>query len=112
MKQANIRLSLSQGHDIGKKNVTPIEALILVSLHHANAGKNPVAVDEKTITDTTPDRTEDQELDRLRGIYGPSKIKNLLSEVKNLPKDFKEAIDRGTKLQLGSTGMISQTKLL
>lgn len=111
MKQANIRLKLSQGHDIGKKNITPIEALVLVSLHHQNAGGNPVTVVGEE-TDVKPDRTEDQELDRLRSIYGPAKVKNLLSEVKNLPTTFKDAIERGTKLQLGSSGMISQTKLM
>ena len=146
MKQANIRLKLSQGHDIGKKNITPIEALILVSLHHQNAGGNPVTVIEGTESEIeseaevtepaipevkSPDgktvlhpakpaqkvkkkitRTEDQELDRLRSIYGPAKVKSMMSEVKNLPTTFAEAIDRGTKLQLGSTGMISQTKLI
>lgn len=147
MKQANIRLKLSQGHDIGKKNITPIEALVLVSLHHQNAGGNPVTVipgtehdipevevetiepaiaevkspDGKTVlSPASPEkvvkrkvgRTEDQELDRLRSIYGPAKVKNLLSEVKNLPTTFKDAIERGTKLQLGSSGMISQTKLM
>lgn len=51
MKQANIKLMLSKEHEIVKKDVTPLEALLLVSLHHRNAGGNPVEVLPDTETE-------------------------------------------------------------
>lgn len=51
MKQANIVLHLSKEHSVIKKNVTPIEVLILVAEHHRNNGGNPVELITGTESD-------------------------------------------------------------
>lgn len=53
-------------------------------------------------------RTIDDELDRLRSVYAPQKIKAMLSEVRELPtEDFNKAIERGMKLALPSDALSS-----
>ncbi len=129
MKQATILLSLSKDHQVHKQRVTPIEAMILTAEHHRNAGGDPIVVDTTTLKDTerkevtskqlpdgrnveeekwVPDnRTDDQEVDRLKNIYGPKKVNLVLGQVRTLPKDFKEASQKGVTLSTG-VGLGSQ----
>jgi hypothetical protein len=51
MKEVDIKLKLTKDHEVFIKNVTPIEALLLTSLHHKNAGGNPIEYDKDTIRD-------------------------------------------------------------
>lgn len=134
-------LKLSKEHEIPRKHVTPLEAMMLVALHNQNVGGNPVEVLKDTITDSTtlkevdsdiehdeivkdpktgvksivttkgkkkdiqrvtdnPPRTDDQEVARLRRMFGAKKVKEMLIEVRTFPVDFDEAIKRGVGLQL------------
>ena len=77
------------------------------------AGK-VVEVDVESEVETTeqvvePDnRTEDQEIARLKGKYDGKKIKTILTEVRNLPKTFDEAIKLGASLKLGGDGLLTK----
>lgn len=136
MKEATVMVKLSKDQESIKKHVTPIEAMILCAEHQANVKDVPVTVLKETITDVTTlvekevdnphkpgskrmdlvrektTRTLDQELDRLRAIYGRVKVKALLSEVRDLPlEDFEGAIKRGMQITLPSS-QLSQTKVI
>jgi hypothetical protein len=106
--------------------VTPIEVLLLVAEHHKNNGGCPVEVQKDTVTEVktevevmegTPpkvvkklvDRTDDDELGRLRARYGKAKVKALLSEVRTLPKDFDEALKKGIELVLPSSATFAES---
>lgn len=157
MKEVDIKLKLTKDHEVFLKNVTPIEALILVSLHHKLAGGNPIEYDKDKIRDVkvvvkpptaavmesvpgtpkvvdttgkvvkeatsdslkivTPafagefrDRTDDEEIDRLRGKYSGDKIDIVLQKIRDLPKDFETAIQKGVNLSLPSN-RLSEAKL-
>jgi hypothetical protein len=132
MKQADVVVHLSKDLNVSKRNVTPLEALLLTAEHHRNVGGpvidsdaadkaakdiadpvrdgdgKPVVKDGKPVTQA---RNDDDELDRLRAIYGQAKVKAILTEVKNFPTDFKSACEKGVKIVLPSSPL-SQTKLL
>lgn len=184
MKEVDIKLKLTKDHEVFLKNVTPIEALILTSLHHKNAGGSPIefekgtereikvitkpAIPEKfeitpakravvkilpavvavaevkdatgkvitpaitaqpekiveispavhetkrilseAVPAETRDRTEDEEIDRLRGKYSSDKIDVVLQKIRDLPKDFETAIQKGVNLSLPSN-RLSEAKL-
>ena len=134
-------LKLSKEHEIPKKHVTPLEAMMLVALHNKNVGGNPVEVVKDSIKDSTtqrevetdiehdeivkdpktgaksivttkgkkkdiqrvtddPPRTDDQEVARLRRMFGAKKVKEMLIEVRTFPTDFDDAIKRGVSLEL------------
>jgi len=137
MKEATVIVKLSKDNQVTKFHVTPIEAMLLTAEHHRAVGDVPVVlVNEKEVTETTmlveeevdnphkpgtkrrdlvrkpAKRTVDDELDRLRSIYGRKKVDVLSSQVRDLPtEDFKVAIDKGMKLSLPSSEL-SQTKLI
>lgn len=47
---------------------------------------------------TSRDRTEDEEITRLRRIYHGSKIDTVLQKVRDLPKTFDDAVTKGTQI--------------
>ena len=133
MKEATIQLSLSKDHTFTKHNITPLEALLLVALHHRNFGDNPVSVDKATIKEIDlgehevevegkkvkkkRTRTTDEEFDRLRSKYPPQKVEALFSRVRDLPETYEAAIERGLKLvlptgALSGDGVASSMKLI
>lgn len=76
-------------------------------------GKKIVETTKRKVTKLVvkPDnRTNDQELDRLRGKYSSKKIQSILTEVRDLPTTFELAIERGIRLKL-PTGALVSTKL-
>ena len=110
MKQATVVLKLTRDNWTHVHNVTPIEALLLVAEHHKNSGGEPLVVEKDTIKDTPDkDRTEDQEISRLRGKYHISKIDAILTKVRNLPKDYDEAIKKGSELVLPTNPLSEAT---
>lgn len=120
MKQASIMLHLSKDTCYPKHGVTPIEAMIMTALHHPNKGDAPVVVEKDTVKDVPDKRTNDQELDRLRGIYGVAKVNAVLAQVRDLPETFEQAQERGLKIAIPTgalssnpnAGVASSTKLI
>lgn len=141
MKEATIQLSLSKDHTFTKHNITPLEALLLVAMHHKNFGDNPVKVEKETIKEIQlgeieveeevteggkkvlkkakrqRTRTFDEELDRLRSKYAPQKVDALAARVRDLPETYEAAIERGLKLvlptgALSGDGVASSMKLI
>ena len=126
MIQASAKVRLTKDHEIYKTGLTPIQVLFLVAEHQHNVGDIPVIVDEKTITEIVIGEQEveetvgegtkatkrivkkpitrsiDQELDRLRRIYPAKKVEAMLTKVRDLPTDFKTAIERGMIISLPS----------
>lgn len=56
-----------------------------------------------------PERTEDEEIQRLRGKYIGAKLDAILFRVRNLPKTFDEAFKKGIELSLPSGALSSHT---
>lgn len=54
-----------------------------------------------------PERTEDDEIARLRGKYIGAKLDAILLKVRNLPKTFEEAVKKGLELSLPSSSLTS-----
>ena len=129
MIEATITLKLTKDHWVTKTHVTPIQALFLVAEHQHNVGDVPVEVIESTIQEIvvkekeveetigvgkeakvikkkiTVSRTSDEEIDRLKRIFNGKKIKAVLTEVRDLPTTFEDAIARGMKISLPSTSL-------
>lgn len=57
-------------------------------------------------------RTDDSELNRLRGIYGRAKVNYVASQVRDFPKDFKSASQKGVEISLPSGGLTNPTKII
>jgi hypothetical protein len=92
MKTANCWLIIDpKGSNVPKSGVTPTEVQVLVHLHSKFAGKcavHDVVEDKEEVT-----RTDAQEINRLRAIYGAAVITELYGKVNHkLPKTFKEAL--------------------
>lgn len=110
MKQADLTVSITKGHDVPLRNVTPLEALFLVAEHHRNCGGCPIDKDQiKNVTEISIDdtkdgkpvkrtRTVDEETDRLRAKYNSRKIDFILQQVRDIPEDFPKALERGIKV--------------
>lgn len=125
MKEATILLKLTKDNDVHKHNVTPVEAMLLVSEHHRAAGGNPVTVLKETVKDIVVEtkdekgvvkkgtRSVDEELDRLRGKYNSKKIGVLSSQVRDIPTDdFEKALSMGIKIAMPESKFASETKLV
>ena len=92
MKTANCWLIIDpKGSNVPKSGVTPTEAQVLVHLHSKLAGRcavHDLIEDKEEVT-----RTDAQEVNRLRAIYGGKVIVDLYGKVNHkLPKTFKEAL--------------------
>ncbi len=135
VKEATVLVKLSKDNHVQKKHVTPVEVVLLVAEHHRSVGDMPVEVLDTPVEVTrlvekevdnphkpgtkrvdlvreTTKRTIDEELNRLRNIYGRVKVKTLLSEVRDIPtEDFKKAMEIGMNVTLPSSEL-SQTKLI
>ncbi len=124
MKEATVTLKLTKDHEVHKYNVTPVEAMLLVSEHHKAAGGCPVEVDKATIKDVLVvdldkdgktkfrARTIDEELDRLRTKYDPKKVGALSSQVREIPvDDFVKALEMGIKIAMPDQKFASETAL-
>lgn len=68
-------------------------------------------VKSKIIKKVPDNRTDDQELSRLRTKYPANKLKVITTEVRNFPTDFKSATEKGVNLALPS-GSLSSTKVI
>lgn len=100
MKQASVHLKLNKNNTVHRHNVTPIEALLLVSEHHKLVGDNPVEVNKGTIAEAVtvdevgPPELKEKEVLNAMGaivrpaIYGPGKV------LKSHPRTLDEEIDR------------------
>lgn len=88
MKTATIYLAQSKfGSNVLLKEVTPLEAILLTAEHHQNVGKEPVTVDESSITEI--ERDDFEEAQRLRAKYGNKKVEAVLGKLLNkFPKDY------------------------
>lgn len=125
MKEATILLKLTKDHEVHKTNVTPVEAMLLVSEHHKAAGGCPIEVDKSTIKDIVVSeskdakgnvvkvsRTVDEELDRLRGKYNSKKVGALSAQVRDIPTDdFDKALAMGVKIAMPDNKFASETKI-
>lgn len=107
MKTATVIVKLTKDHHVVKHGVTPIQALLLAAAHNIPSKGDPLEVVAGTEKDLDK-RSEDDELARLRGIY-PSPIVNLLKDIRELPKDFPDAITKGKGLTMPG-GLASQPK--
>lgn len=130
MKTARAEIKLSKDHSVPGKLITPLEAMILIALHRINVGDIPVVFEKKNEEKTTKgtdgketkvtvevivhdkdvDRSLDDELNRLRMVYGPHKVSKLRNEVAELPTTFEDAITKGMKLSLASSGLLQSNE--
>lgn len=99
MKQATVHLKLNKHNTVLRHNVTPIEALILVSEHHKLVGDNPVEVDKATITDAVEvlerekDKVEPAVLNAQGLVVTPERV-TPGKVTKTRPRTLDEEIDR------------------
>jgi hypothetical protein len=101
MPLANLRLKLNKYLDVVLSEVTPAELLLLVAMHHGHAGGNPL----KEIGSV--ERTNQEELARLRGKYAASRVAKIYVGAKpELPKTFKEAQELGVNLTIRGENLV------
>jgi hypothetical protein len=99
MKQANIQLALSKGHEVFLRGVTPAEVLLLVAEHHGNVGGDPIVQLDEVKEELK--RTNAEELERLKMKYSTKKLAALYTgAMPNMPETFNEARGLGTKMVL------------
>lgn len=104
MKTANVILKLSRDQTVVKTHITPAQAQMLVILHMANSGGEPVKVIEET---EEIDREDRDEIARLRRVYGVARVKALFGPNSPLPATFEDAIANGQTYALDNPDMDS-----
>lgn len=123
MKQANIVLGLHKESSVIKRHVTPAEVQLLVIMHAANNGRNPVLgiafedterlmpKGEEVVTPIPEVKRQDRdEINRLRSIYGNKRVKALYGPNSSLPRRFIDAIDSG--VQWSNENPVNEDNLL
>jgi hypothetical protein len=106
MPLANLRLKLNKYLDVVLSEVTPAELLLLVAMHHGHAGGNPVVQDSLKEIGSV-ERTNQEELARLRGKYAASRVAKIYVGAKpELPKTFKEAQELGVNLTIRGENLV------
>ena len=122
MIEATITLKLTKDHEVIKKGVTPMEALLLTAEFHRLVGGNPIEVHagtsvEAKVEDVDKDgkpvlraRTDNEELMRLRGKYHAKKVLAATQATQGFPKTFDEAMNIGVGTTLPES-RLSETSL-
>lgn len=105
MLTASVWLTMDKnGSNVHKHNVTPAEAMLLVSMHHAAAGGNPIKTREGVLNLTNvkvEKRTAREEKHRLLNFYSPKKVNALFpGAMPQMPSDFEEAGSAGLEAQV------------
>lgn len=87
------------GSGVQKINATPAEAMLLVAMHHAAAGQNPIKTREgelRLLNVAVIKRTPREEKQRLLGLYSQKKVNAIFpGAMPQMPVDFEEAGQAG-----------------
>lgn len=88
MKTCECLFQLNKDTEIRKRGITPAQLQLLIVMHVANGSGAPV----KELKETEEvNRTNAQEIQRLRMIYGSTKVKAMFGPNSPLPASFEEA---------------------
>lgn len=90
MKLATVLLRINKDATVVKSNVTPAQALLLCVIHVRGGGGEPISSIEET---GEVERTQPQEIARLRSIYGNSAVRALFGPNSPLPQTFHSALE-------------------
>lgn len=108
MKVANFNLKLNKlGSTVPLFEVTPAEAQLLTSVHHANAGESPLK-DRSEVKEVQ--RTDQEEIKRLLGKYQTKMVRAMYPGASpNLPKDFETAEKVGVDFEVPTSKMLVES---
>lgn len=120
MQIANCNVILNEFKStVPKKNITPAEAMLLIHMHKSNAGETPVVALQiqkdaaKSLDNPKQDRTANEELARLRGIYRNKSddkkivtITSVFPSAASVPQKFSDIVDENGATVFSDDGRV------
>lgn len=111
MYECDLYLKMDKnGSGVNKKGVTPAEAMLLVAMHHAAAGGNPIKTNEGVLNISnlrTVKRSAREEKHRLLGKYSDKKVNALFpGAMPQMPTDFDHAGEAGLESAMPNERLI------